>query len=284
MQAVPTATGSDYYDGRVDEGAAAAFALATNDRNDLYARGDAVPPSFTATLILPASWEAQRLGIGHNSVRGARGSVHGEHDVYFWGTVEPGMALRWRATTQGARQTSGGVVVTQRIMVTDTGGAPLVEHLWSNFYMGGTIETDLGDPLVDHSFPEDARLRPVGNRTVTVDRDQAFRYAGVSGDHAPHAMDDERARLEGYPGKILQGMCTFGLCSGAAVDHGAGGDQSRLRRLAGRFSAPARPGRDLIVKFFDAGRTAEGGRALAFEASQDGVTVIKHGRAEFLSD
>jgi acyl dehydratase len=284
MQAVEAATGSDYYEGRVDSDAVAAFALATNDLNERYARGVAVPPLFTATLILPATWEAQRRGIDHDSVRSARGSVHGEHDVYFWGAVEPGAALRWQATTQGAKQTRGGVVVTQRILITDTEGTPLVEHLWSNFYMGATIDADLGDTLAAHTFPADARVRPVGSRTITVDRDQAFRYAGVSGDHAPHAVDDERARQEGYPGKILQGMCTFGLCSGAVVDLAAGGDPTRLRRLAGRFSAPARPRRDLIVELFDAGRTAEGGRALAFEAKQDGVTVIKHGRAELLPD
>jgi acyl dehydratase len=191
------------------------------------------------------------------------------------------MGVRWRATTCGAKQTKGGVLVTQRILVTDSEGAPLVEHLWSNFHIGGTIDADLGESIADHTFPEEARTRPVGSRTITVDRDQAFRYAGVSGDHAGHALDDETARQEGYPSKILQGMCTFGLCSGAVVDEGAGRNAIRLRRLAGRFSAPAFPGRDLVVNLYDAGRTSEGGHALAFEALQDNVVVIKHGLAEF---
>ena len=99
---------------------------------------------------------------------------------------------------------------------------------------GGTIDADLGGSIADHTFSEEARTRPVGSRTVRVDRDQAFRYAGVSADHAGHALDDETARQEGYPSKILQGMCTFGLCSGAVVDEGAGRNAGRLRRLAGR--------------------------------------------------
>ena len=280
-ETIDLAARSDIYEGRVDEDAVAAFASATNDLNDRYLRGEAVPPLYTAALILPATWDVQRSGLGPRVIGGPRGSVHGEQDVFFWGPVKPGMALRWRATTHGATQTRGGVIVTLKILVTDADGAPLVEHLWSNFHIGGTIESDLGAAPVDHTFPETARNHPVGTRVVTVDRDQAFRYAGVSGDHAPHAMDDEAARQEGHPSKILQGMCTFGLCSGAIVDIGARGDPSLLTRLAGRFAAPAFPKRDLVIDAYDAGRTPEGGRALAFEATQDGRTVIKHGRAEF---
>ena len=162
---------------------------------------------------------------------------------------------------------------------------PLVEHLWTDFLMGGTLRGDHEDSAVpDHTFPESARGRPLASRIVPVDRDQAFRYAGVSNDHAPHAMDDEVARAQGHPGKILQGMCTFGLCCGAVVDAGAGGEPGRLRRVAGRFSAPAFPNRDLDVRLYDAGLTPDGARSLAFEAFQDGVAVIRHGRAEITGE
>jgi acyl dehydratase len=117
-----------------------------------------------------------------------------------------------------------------------------------------------------------------------VDRDQTFRYAGVSSDHIGHAIDDAVAHSEGYPSKILQGLCTFAMCSGALVDIAAGSDPRRLRRLAGRFSAPTFPGRELAFAVYDVGRTREGYVALAFEASQDGVTVVKHGRAEVTPD
>ena len=277
--------GSGYFVGRVDEDAAAAFALATNDHNELYQTGRATPPLFTASLVLAASVESQHRGGEHQLVKDARGSVHGEHDVLFHQPVRPGMPLRWRANNHGVKQTKGGVVVTQRILVTDIEGTPLVEHFWSNFHIGGRVASDLGRSLMDHTFPDGARSRPIGSRTIPVARDQGFRYAGVSGDHAPHAMDDEMAREEGYPSKILQGMCTFGLCSGALVDIGAGGDVFRLRRLAGRFSAPAFPGCDLVVNAYDAGRTPEGNMAVAFDAVQtsEGIqtAVVKHGRAEF---
>ncbi len=47
-----------------------------------------------------------------------------------------------------------------------------------------------------------------------------------------------------------------------------------------RFSAPARPSVDLVVRAYDAGRTESGARAYAFEAEQDGLIVLKHGRVE----
>jgi hypothetical protein len=44
------------------------------------------------------------------------------------------------------------------------------------------------------------------------------------------------------------------------------------------------PRRRLLVEVFDAGRTEDGGRILAFEATSDGVVVLKHGRAELHPD
>jgi acyl dehydratase len=234
-----------------------------------------------------SNWGEQRAGHYRvrKLIRRARGSVHGEHDVYFWGPVKPGMALRWKFTLPySAHQTRGGVLVAQRILLSDSAGSVVVEHLWSTFYIGGTIAAEIGPSLPSHTFPEKLRGHPVESGRVHVDRDQAFRYAGISGDHAGHAMDDEIARREGYPSKILQGMCTFGLSSGVLVDIAAGGDPARLRRLACRFSAPAFPRQDLRVHLYDAGTTEEGGRAFAFEATQEDRTVIKHGRLELLPD
>ena len=171
-------------------------------------------------------------------------------------------------------------MVTQRVLVSDEHDAPLVEHFWSTLYLGGTIRTEAGPDLADHTFPESARERPIGSHVFAVSGDQTFRYAGASTDHAPMHIDDEAARRVGFPGKFLQGLCTFAMCSGAVVKVGAHGDPTRLRRLACRFSSPVFPRQELTVDVYDAGETADGGRALAFEASSAGTMVIKHGRAE----
>jgi acyl dehydratase len=270
----------DRHEGRIDEDAAKAFALATNDPNDVYSAGQAVPPTFTVSLILGAYSEAQRLSADPGAIREVRGGVAAGHDVYLVNPVRPGTAVQWQATTFSARQTSAGVVVTEQVSVRDLQGTLLVEHFWSSLRIGGIIDADLGPAAADHIFPDAARQRSIGSHTYDVTGDQAFRYAGVSNDHNPHSMDDEAARREGLPGKIIQGMCTFAMCGGAVVRIGAHGDPGLLRRLAGRFSSPVFPYHPLVVDIYDAGRTEDGGRALAFEATQRGATVLKHGRAE----
>lgn len=268
------------YEDTVDEDAVAAFALATNDANPRYQDGRAVPPLFTATLIMEAEAESERPGSSPEVVGRVGDSVHGQHDISFHRPLRPGMEVRCSAQNISAHQTSGGVLTTQRIVVADEAGVTLVEHLWSNFHIKGTIARDLGPPLPDHTFPDAARAQLVGTRSVPVHRDQTFRYAGVSGDHVGHAVRDALARAEGHRGKILQGMCTFALASGAIVDLVADGDPDRLRRLAVRFARPAFLRSEIQVNVYDAGPMGDGVHAFAFEAVQDGITILRHGRVE----
>jgi len=268
------------YEETVDADAVAAYARATNDPNPRYEDGSAVPPLFTVTMVLPAHTELHRTGAGRLRIRGATGAVHGQHDVVLHAPVRPGTVLRCSGTTRSVRRVGRGVLLTQRLVLTDTSDELVVEHLWSTLHIDATTDVELGTPVPDHSFPEAARARPLASCVVPVDRDQTYRYAGVSGDRIGHSMSDAVARAEGHPGKILQGMCTFGLAAGALVDAVAGGDPDRVRRLAVRFSRPAFPGRELEVLAYDAGRTPDGAQAVAFEALQGDVVVLRHGRIE----
>src|SRR5262245_28414452 len=81
----------DVYEGRVDADAAMAFALATNDPNDMHTSGRAVPPLFTVSLILPAYTEAQRLSADPGAIREVRGGMAAGHDVYLVKPLRPGM-------------------------------------------------------------------------------------------------------------------------------------------------------------------------------------------------
>jgi acyl dehydratase len=271
------------YRRRIDEDAPAAYALATNDPNDIYLRDRIVPPVYTVALIHSAH-SASLGSVEPGAIAGARVSVHAEHDIRLWAPVVPGTNVNVKAVTQSARQTSAGTVVTQQILVTDEQDNVLVEHLWSSIHVGGRIERDLGAPPADHAFPASARAGRIGVHTVDVTRDQTFRYAGASSDNVAHSLDDQAARAEGFPGKILQGLCTFAMCSGAVVRIAGHGDPRRLRRLAGRFSSPVFPPCQLVVEIFAAGRADDGGNVVAFEASANGVTVLQHGRAELRPD
>jgi acyl dehydratase len=264
----------------IDADAVYAFARATNDDNERYLRGDAVPPPYTAQFVLGARIFSLTTTTPEPEIIGPPYSLHGEHDIFFHRPVLPGMDLRIEKEFVGAQQKASGVVTVSRFVFTDEAGVPLVEHYWSNFYVGGRIASETGTLAPDHTFTDAARQHPIGSATVTVERDQTYRYAGVSHDHAPHAIDESAARREGYPAKIMQGMCTFSLCSAALVDLVADGDPDRVRRLAVRFSAPAFAGRDFDVDAYDAGTTMEGHRSIAFEAIQGDVKVMTHGRVD----
>jgi acyl dehydratase len=268
------------YEGRVDADAAMAYALATNDPNAACVEGRSVPPVYTVSLILPGYIEANQKSVDPGAIANVRGGVHGSHDLYVHRPVPPGQKCRWTVETYSATQTGAGVGVAQKIAITDLDGAPLVDHYWTTMYIGGQIPADLGPAPADHTFPPEAHQHPLGSHTFQVAGDQTFRYAGASTDHANIHIDDEAAQRAGFPSKFLQGLCTFAMCSGAVVKLAADGDPDAVARLAGRFSSPVFPRNELTVDVFDAGTTPEGGRAIAFEATSAGATVLRHGRAE----
>ncbi len=270
----------DVSHGNIDPDATYAYARATNDVNERYATGERVPPLFTSSLLYDSWFVAHQQGTARAVITDYRGGVHGEHDVFYLAPIRPGMMVRWRAEPRSAIQTKSGTVLTVGLLITDSDGLPLVEHLWSSYYIGGRATNEFGPDLPGHTLPEGTRTSASQSKSLFVDRDQGFRYAGASGDRVAHAIDDVKAQAEGYPGKIMQGMCTLAMCSGAAVDLFAGGDPDLLLRLACRFAAPTRPNHELIVEFRDAGRNEQGGRVVVFEALQNHVKVIKNGWVE----
>jgi MaoC dehydratase-like protein len=267
------------YEGRIDADAVLAFVAATNDPNPVYQEGGKMPPLQTISLVLDSFQRAGADSVEPGAIEGVRGGVHAEQDLHVHRPLAPGAHVTWEVIPYSAQPSPAGVVVSQRIIVSDDAG-PAVEHFWSSLSLGGTIPEALGPPLADHTFPDAAREEPVGSHQFEIARDQAFRYGGVSGDRSPMHLDDDVARRVGYPSKFMQGMCSFAMCGGAVVKLAAGGDPDRVRRLACRFSAPVFPGHELLVQIYDAGRTPAGLHAYAFEATSAGVTVIKHGRAE----
>jgi 3-hydroxybutyryl-CoA dehydratase len=68
------------------------------------------------------------------------------------------------------------------------------------------------------------------------DRYRPIYYAAVSGDFNPLHIDPEVGRAAGFPGAILQGMCTMAWLADACTAYL--GDPARVRRLRVRFSRP----------------------------------------------
>lgn len=270
----------------IDVDRSRAYAAATNDPNPAYAAGDLAPPVFA---VVP-TWDAMMVAL-HDVVPAADqlAMLHAEQDMVFHQPLVPGRSLITWTEAYGTRSGRAGTRFTMRVVSHDEDGEPVVEQFATMLIRGAAATADgrgFGDggkSPPDHAFPVAARsgTEAVAMVRVLIDPDQAVRYAAASGDANPIHVDDQAARAAGLPGVILHGMCTMALCSRAVVDKLAGGDPTRLRRLAVRFYRPVFPGADLITTIYPAGDERDGAvRSYAFEAASAGKVVVRDGRAE----
>ena len=263
----------------IDADGARAYAAATNDPNPVYLSGELAPPVFA---VVP-TWDAMMVAL-HDVVPAEDqiAMLHGEQDMHFHAPLVPGRRLVTFAEAYGSRSGRMGTRFTMRVVSADEAGQTVVEQFATMLIRGVEPGEDRGPTPPPHAFPSEAKTAKLASVAGMVDVDQALRYAEASGDRNPIHVDDAAAKAVGLPGVILHGMCTMALCSRAVVDELAGGDPTRLRRLAVRFYRPVFPGNDLVTTMFDAG--TEGDRqVVAFEAASAGKVVVRDGRAELTS-
>jgi acyl dehydratase len=258
----------------IDADRARAYAAATNDANPAYLSGELAPPVFA---VVP-TWDAMMMAL-HDVVPAEDqvAMLHGEQDMHFFQPLVPGRRLVTFAEAYGVRSGRMGTRFTMRVVSADEAGAPVIEQFATMVIRGIEAGDDGGSVPPPHAFPAEAKAAKLASVSSTIDVDQALRYAEASGDRNPIHVDDEAARAVGLPGVILHGMCTMALCGRDVVDELAGGDPTRLRRLAVRFFRPVFPGNDLVTTMYGAGT---GSYMVAFEASSAGKVVVRDGRAE----
>jgi acyl dehydratase len=251
-----------------------AYAAATNDPNARTQEGAAVPPTFPVLLVFDAQTAGNSV-VPREAIGAARAAVHGEHDIVLHRPLVVGEELTTWSIPESVRVTTAGTRVVLHMEQLDATGALVAEQWWTTFLAGVALGGDDGPDAPDHTFPDDARTRTAASHVIHVDADQPQRYGEVSQDWSPHHYDRAVARAEGFPDVFLHGLCTMAMCSHAAVEELAGGDPTRVRRVAVRFASPTFLHHDLAVELFTIDDTR-----YAFEATCAGATVIKHGRVE----
>jgi acyl dehydratase len=118
---------------------------------------------------------------------------------------------------------------------------------------------------------------PDGSAATITRPEQALIYR-LSGDTNPLHSTPSFAQGAGFPGPILHGLCSYGVCARTLVAALAQGDETQLRFIKVRFSSPVYPGETIRVEWWD-----EGAGSYAFQArvEQRDVIVVKGGEARF---
>ncbi|HZQ30320.1 MAG TPA: MaoC/PaaZ C-terminal domain-containing protein [Mycobacterium sp.] len=253
----------------------AAYAAATGDDTRGVLTGRAVPPVFPVILAFAAQ-QAANADLPAAAWEAASGGVHGEHDILLHRPLEVDEPLQTWSKLSAIRTVPAGAQVVLHVEQFGADGRLAVEHWWTTILLGLRTLADTGSPPGDHRFPESARTDPIGSATYRVHAQTARRYAEVSGDWSAHHFDIAAARASGFDFLFTHGLCTMAICAHRVLSLVGVDDPGRVSRAAVRFSSPTPLGADLVVHAY---RIT--GRSVAFEATSDGVTTVRHGRMEF---
>ena len=250
------------------------YARATNDLNERYLAGDdaVASPIFP---IVPAFQFLMEAGMDPELQADLLRLVHGEEEHVLHKPIKAGDTLTVHPVIESIEQKETGETFTVKIDVTNQDGTEVATVRATSFIRGSGSGGKKPAAAGEQEAPT-----VVYEESVKVDDDQTFRYAEASGDSNPIHQDENIAKMAGLPGIILHGMCTMAMATKGAVDGLAGGDPTRVKRVAVRFSKPVLPGQELTTKFWEL--PGDGGvKTYGFETyNPDGAAVIKNGRVE----
>jgi acyl dehydratase len=251
-----------------------AFSRATNDENERYFAGDdsVGSPVFPILGAFDSYMEAgMDPELGADLLR----LVHGSEEHVLHKPIRVGDTLTVTPVLETVESKESGETFTVAAALTNEAGEVVAETRGTMFIRGtGSRKAAVADARASEEEHE-----VVFEESTKVDEDQPSRYAEASGDHNPIHLDEATAKMAGLPGVILHGMCTMAIATKAAVNGLAGGDPTKIKRVAVRFSRPVLPGQELTTKLWNTGEGTYG-----FETyNPKGSAVVKSGVIELSS-
>ncbi|RPI52199.1 MAG: short-chain dehydrogenase, partial [Chloroflexi bacterium] len=112
-------------------------------------------------------------------------------------------------------------------------------------------------------------------------RDQPLVYR-LSGDTFALHVDPDFAKMSGFQGPIMHGLCTLGFACRAVVKHLFPGEPERLARFKNRFSRPLYPGEPIKTQIW-VDSEADGRAYWRTVNAETGDVVIDRGLVEWVS-
>jgi NAD(P)-dependent dehydrogenase (short-subunit alcohol dehydrogenase family)/acyl dehydratase/putative sterol carrier protein len=259
-----------------------AYALASNDPNPRYIDesregGIIAPPLYPVRLFKDILFDILTdPDLRADLVR----LVHGEQELCFYRPIKPWDLAALRAEVVGIEEKSSGELlkIVSRCYVD---GQLAAEGLGS-FFIRGPKKAGKKEKPPEPEEAEVVKKEITFRSEMGVKEDQTYRYAEAALDDNPIHVNPDVAAAAGLPGIILQGLCTMAFTSRAVIQEVLGGDPTKLKRLAVRFSKVVLPGDTLTTEGW-VEKTEEGVTTLGFETlNQRGEVVITNGLAEVM--
>jgi acyl dehydratase len=213
-------------------------------------RGPKVIPTFAVIPAYEALVSAMATsGIGFEKV------VHGHQKVTAYAPLPAEATLRTTAVIEGIYDLKkmAQVVVSTRTEVADT-GAHLFDTEWGIIVFGEGGWGGAAPPARETAIP----TRPCDTELdLATTPEQALLYRLMGDGNPLHADPAFPLVVERFGGRpILHGLCSYGFLARAVAQAFAGGDATRVRHLAARFTKPVFPGDTLRVELWRDGAKA----------------------------
>ena len=233
-----------------------AYAAALDDLMPCY-MDTREPRRLLAHPMFPVCFEwpvvigmRQAFESGAFTLDESRRGVHATHDVTIHRAIRPPEKLTTRATIVAIERRKPGAYQLTRLETRDESGAPVCTSMYGSIYRGVDV---IGDdkPLTAHSNLPNMRQsveRPCSEAKVHVAGGLAHTYTECAQIWNPIHTDIAVARAAGLPALILHGTATLALAVSRIVHSEAGGDPSRITRIAGRFTGMVLMPSDITVR------------------------------------
>lgn len=237
-----------------------AYAAALGDLSPRYLDttrdgGVVAHPLFPVCPEWPTVLATRRLGPLADTLTTdeARRGVHAVHDLTVGRLIRPGDVLRTHAEVTGVERRSPGAFQTIVLTTVDAGGEVVARTVQGALFLGVAVDGEDRPAPTPDPLP-DGGDRPTVTVEIPIGGGAAHTYTDCARIWNPIHTDPVVARAAGLPAIILHGTATLAHAVTVAVDHLAGGDPARVRRIRGRFAAMVEPGSTITVRLFEEGR------------------------------
>ncbi len=247
---------------------------AAEDLPFVYEEDLQVFPSMVNVMSHPGAWVKEaELGIDWVKL------LHGEQSFT---SLKP---LRPDQTYVGSYRVvdvidkgvgKGAMLYLEKTLVEKSSGEP-VSLVRSTYVLRG----DGGCGSTTQTAPSlrSAPARPPDSSIALTTLPQAGLIYRLSGDYNPIHASPAIARKAGFERPILHGLCTLGVATRAILQACCGGQQTRLRSLQLRFSAPVYPGETIQTELWQ----ETGGVSFRATVEARQAVVLNNGFAEIAS-